>query len=228
MAALCLQVALCGPAYAFIPTLDAAQVGEAIRSGEAMSTTEGGYVLGNYLLRQYNADVILQANTPEVDGIVLSTPYERVRYEAYLDHLEQHPLGTARAAALAAKMAHTLSFRIYTHSPYAVDDEEEEWQQAYQKGQVQADPNRTKSYLDLFRSASLRVGNHLVMARPEIDGPYVDNFTLPNGRATFRNLGVLTYTFDTRGLPTQGSFTFSFKDSQGKPYSFTAPLQAYR
>ncbi|PJI52031.1 hypothetical protein CTI14_49360, partial [Methylobacterium radiotolerans] len=89
-----LALLLTGQATGVIPALNSTQVTAAKTEAEAMNIRESGYVLGSYLLKAYNQDVFLAANSPEVDGIVLSTPYEQVRYEAYLAHLENHPRTT--------------------------------------------------------------------------------------------------------------------------------------
>ena len=209
-------------------TLSAAQVEQARAAGAAMNVTDAGYQLGTYLLRQFNADVILRPDSPEVDGVVLSTPFEKVQYEAYLSHLEAQPLSAAQATALARQVSNTLSFRVYTHSPFAVDEEGEQWQLAYRTTPVTPPTQRERSYLDFFRPATLQVGTRTFTATPVIDGPYVDNFTLPSGRATFRNLGVVTYAFRGANLPTTGQFTLAFQDSQGKAYRVTGDLARYR
>lgn len=223
-----LTLLLGGTVYAVIPSLNQAQVSEATKAGEAMSVSDGGYVLGNYLLVQYTADVILRPDSPEVDGIVVSTPYEHLRYEAYLAHLEQKPLTSAQASDFAAKAAGKLTFRIYTHSPYAVDEEDEQWQMAYKTDKIQVNPDRPKSYLDFFKTATLTVSGKKYTATPVIDGPYMDNFTLPSGKATFRNLGVVFYTFNVGNLPASGPFTLSFKDTSGKAYNISSDLSKHR
>ena len=106
-------------------TLSPAVVTEALKAGEDMSIKEGGYILGSYLLKAYNQDVILRPNSPEIDGIVLGTPFERLRYESYLARLEGKPLTTAQASAFAQNLNGKITVRVYSHSPYSVADEEE-------------------------------------------------------------------------------------------------------
>lgn len=223
-----LSLMLTGSVEAVIPSLNSADTMQAKREGVAMSTKESGYVLGNYLLRAYNEDVILRPNTPEIDGIVLETPYEKIRYEAYLSKLEGQPLTDAGAATLAGTLAGKLTFRVYSHSPFAVEDEEEQWQLAYRTDKIAINPDKQKSYLDFFKAATLLVAGKTYTASPVVDGPYRDNFTLPSGEATFRNLGVVYYTFNVKNLPTKGNFTFKFEDSRGKAYNIQADLGSYR
>ncbi|UBV44162.1 hypothetical protein LAJ19_15260 (plasmid) [Deinococcus taeanensis] len=215
-------------ASAVLPALSAAQVQEAKQEGEAMNTRESGYVVGPYLVKSYNDDLILKPNSPEVDGVVLSTPFERLRYESYLAHLENKPLSDAQAAALARTYAGKLVFRVYSHSPYAVDDELEQWQQAYLTHKVTLTPNREKSYLDFYKPATLTVAGKTYTARPVVDGPYRDNFVLPSGQSDFRNLGVIFYAFDLPALPRSGTVTLSFTDSRGRAYRIQSDAGALR
>ncbi|GHF36719.1 hypothetical protein HNQ07_001287 [Deinococcus metalli] len=217
-----------GSVQAVSPTLTPAIVTEALKAGEAMSIQEGGYILGSYLLRAYNEDVILRPNSPEIDGVVLGTPFERLRYEAYLARLEGKPLTTAQATAFAQKLNHKITVRVYSHSPYSVADEEEQWQLAYKTDRIKANPDKEKSYLDFFKPATMTVAGRKYAASPSVDGPYRDNFTLPSGESDFRNLGVVSYTFDIPNLPASGPFTLSFKDSRGVPYTISGTLQQYR
>lgn len=210
------------------PTLTPATVTEALRAGEAMSIQEGGYVLGTYLLKAYNEDVILRPNSPEIDGIVLGTPFERLRYEAYLARLEGNPLTAAQATTFARTLDHKITVRVYSHSPYSVADEDEQWQLAYNADRIKANPDRAKSYLDFFKAATMTIGGRAYTAAPSVDGPYRDNFTLPSGEADFRNLGVVSYTFTVPNLPASGAFKLSFKDSRGVPYALSGDLKQYR
>ncbi|WP_029479064.1 hypothetical protein [Deinococcus frigens] len=219
---------LAGPVEAIIPNLNTANSIQAKLDGEAMNTRESGYVLGTYLLKAYNQDVILRPNSPEIDGVVLGTPYERLRYEAYLSHLEGKPITGARVGTMARTLADKLTFRVYSHSPFALDDEEEQWQLAYKTDKIKADPDKQRSDLDFFKSATLTIAGKTYTAKPVVDGPYRDNFTLPSGEATSRNLGVVFYTFDVKNLPPRGAFAFNFEDSRGKAYSIKSDLNSYR
>lgn len=193
-----------------------------------MSVREGGSVLGTYLLRAYNDDIILRPDSPEIDGVVISTPFERLRSEAYLARLEAKPLSGEQAATFARGLSGKLTFRVYSHSPYPVEEEEEQWQRAYRTDRISFDEDRAKSYLDFYKPATLTVAGRTYTARPVLDGPYRDNFTLPSGEADARNLGVVFYTFDARTLPTSGAFTLSFRDSRGKVYRLEGNLSQHR
>ncbi|MFC4454405.1 hypothetical protein [Deinococcus sonorensis] len=217
--------ALCaGSALALTPSLTVQQVAQAAQEGDAMFHKNGAYVWGSYLLKTYTEDIRLRVDSPEVDGIALGTPYERLRYASFLASFQDMALTPAQSVQLAGTLKNKLTFLVYTHSPRGVGEEEEQWQQAYHSGDVKPSANREHSYLDAYKAATLTVGGRTLQAQPQIDGPYRDQFTLPTGGADFRFLGVVQYTFDLTGLPAKGTATLRFSDSEGNRFSQTARL----
>ncbi|WP_161884078.1 hypothetical protein [Deinococcus alpinitundrae] len=219
---------LVSPAAALSPVLTPALTAQATKEGDTMSRNTGVYTWGPYLIKTYTDDIVLKVNSPEVDGIALGTPYERLRYESFLDTFQDMPLTPDQSAQFAQKWKNKISFLLYTHSPGPVAQEEELWQQAYNQGKATETKGREHSYLDLYQPATLTVAGKTLTAKPEIDGPYGDQFTLPAGTPQFRYLGVVHYTFDLTGLPTSGSVTLNFKDSGGKTYTQKADLSQLR
>ncbi|AWN22661.1 hypothetical protein DKM44_04945 [Deinococcus irradiatisoli] len=219
---------LTSSALALTPVLTPDLTAQAVKEGDTMSRDTGVYTWGPYLIKTYTEDVRLQPDSPEVDGIALGTPYERLRYESFIQTFQDRPLTTAQSAQFAQKWNNKISFLLYTHSPGPVSQEEELWQQAYNQGQATETKGREHSYLDLYQPATLTVGGKTLTAKPEIDGPYGDQFTLPAGTPEFRYLGVVHYTFDLTGLPTNGTVTLNFKDSTGKTYNQQANLSQLR
>jgi hypothetical protein len=225
LAAFVLTVACSGPGVALTSSLSVEQINQATQEGDTMYHRLGAYDWGNYLLKTYTDDVILAVNSPEVDGIAIGTPYERVRYESFLDSFQDMPLTLDNATVLADTLKNKVTFLIYTHSPRGVGEEEAQWQQAYHLGDVKPSDTREHSYLDAYKPATLIIGGHSLVAEPVIDGPYRDQFTLPTGGAEFRFLGVVKYTFDLSGVPTADRATLRFKDSAGKVFIQTANLK---
>jgi len=217
-------LAATGTVLALAPALNAQQVAQATKAGDTMFHQEGAYRWGNYLLKTYTEDVKLSDTSPEVDGIAIGTPYERLRYESFLASFQDAALTTPQATTLASSLKNKVTFLIYTHSPRGVDDEEEQWQQAYTQGKVKTSEERAHSYLDTYKAATLTAGGRTLSATPQLDGPYTDQFTLPTGGAQFRYLGVVRYTFDVSGVSPNSKVTLNFKDSLGKGYSQTANL----
>ena len=219
---------LASSAAALTPVLTPELIARATTEGDTMSRNTGVYTWGPYLIKTYTEDIVLKADSPEVDGIAVGTPYERLRYESFLDTFQDMPLTPGQAAQFAQKLNNKISFLLYTHSPGPVSAEEELWKQAYNQGKATETKGREHSYLDLYQPATLSVAGKTLTAKPEIDGPYGDQFTLPAGTPQFRYLGVVHYTFDLTGLPTSGSVTLNFKDSGGKAYTQQANLGQLR
>ncbi len=223
-----LALLLAGSSLALTPVLSQQQALQAAQAGDTMFHQNGAYVWGSYLLKTYTEDVRLRVDSPEVDGIALGTPYERLRYESFLASFQDQALTPAQTTSLARSLQNKVTFLLYTHSPRGVGEEEEQWQQAYNLGKVKPAANREHSYLDAYREATLSVGGRTLKAQPAFDGPYRDQFTLPTGGSDFRFLGVVRYTFDLAGLPTTGTATLTFKDSQGKVFTQKANLSQVR
>lgn len=212
-----------GSALAYVPVLDARLVDQAAQEGRALLSRESGYMLGPYLLASFNEGVRLQENSPEVDGIVVHTPYERVRYETYVAAYQGK---TTDAAAVARRVSNRLTFQVYTHSPQSIEEELEQWQKAY--GDTASPSGRERSYLDLYKGATLTVNGRTLQARADVDGPYRDQFTLPTGAGDFRFLGVVSYTFDLSGVGNASRATLRFTDSRGKAYTQDVDLSRLR
>jgi len=115
--------------------------------------------------------VVPRQNTPEIEGIVLTTPFEKMRYGASLSNLEGKPLTDARAETMAKTLAGTLTFRLCSHSPFAAEDEEEQWQLAHQADWVAVNPENQKIHLDFFKPATLTIAGWAYTAQPVVDGP---------------------------------------------------------
>ncbi|WP_189089909.1 hypothetical protein [Deinococcus ruber] len=216
-----------GAAGAIQEVLTAPEIAQANQDGSAMVTPSSAYLWGSYLLVSNSTGIKLAPNAPEVDGIAMGTPFERLRYEAYLSQYEGNPLDTARATAFARTLDHKLSFIVYTHSLKSVAEETEQWQQAYEKNPGARKSTRTASYLDVFKPATLTVNGRTLQASPQVDGPYQDQFNLANGDFDFRYLGVITYTFDLKSFPNARNVTLSFKDSAGRKYTQKIDLSQY-
>ena len=216
-------------ALAYSPVLSQAQVTQATQQGAAMVRPDGGYQWGPYLLLSSNTNGIrLAKNDTEVDGIALGTPFERLRYESYLSTYEQKPLTSTQAGAFARTQDHKLTFLIYTHSLKSVDEEEEEFQQAYNPKAGTEKPAREASYLDKYQRATLQIGGRTLSASPQVDGPYRDEFNLANGDFDFRFLGVIAYTFTIPRAVNAQQATMRFKDTTGRAYKQTVDLTKLR
>ena len=223
-----------GPALAFQPVLSTEEVQKALKEGSAMNTPRNGYILSDYLLKEYNDGLSLKPGDGEVDAIIVATPYERVRYFGYLESIQRKPVTDAALNAVVDRYKNKLTFVVFTHSPYTVDQEVEQWTKAYGSGKITDEEGHTRqrSYLDEYKEATLEVGGKTYTAKPSVDGPYTDIFSIQGSRPQSRFLGLIHYSFDLSDLAVSGKVSgtgrLSFKDSQGKTvYSETVDLGKY-
>ncbi|MBF6593593.1 MAG: hypothetical protein IVW51_03985 [Thermaceae bacterium] len=224
-------------ALAFQPVLSDQDVQKAAQEGIQMVTPRNGYILGNYLFKQFHDGIRLQKGEQEVDDIVVSTPYERVRYNGFIYAFQQKPFPLDTAKKIASELKNKITFSIYTHSTYSVDEELADYLKVYQdKAKAQGsdantDPNKQPSYLIAYSLATLEVGGKVYPAQKTYDGPFRDQFTIEGGKAEIHFLGVVHYTFDLRDLVNNGKIegqgVLRFSDSQGKEYSETVDLGSY-
>lgn len=210
------------PGLAFQAALTVEEVRKALDEGRAMNTPRNGYILSDYLLKEYNDGVSLKPGDGEVDAIIVATPYERVRYFGYLEALQRRPVTEAALNAVVERYRNKITFVVFTHSPYTVDQEVEQWVRAYGNARVQDEEGgtRQRSYLDEYKEATLEVGGKTYTAKPHVDGPYTDIFSVQGSRPQSRFLGLISYSFDLSELVRDGKVagggTLRFADSQGK------------
>lgn len=225
----CLSLAL-----AVQPNLTPQELQRAIRDGTAMNTPSNGYILKDYLLKEYNSGISLTPGAGEVDAVVVATPYERVRYYSYLEALQQRPMTPAKARSVLAQYRGKVTFVVFAHSPYTVDAEVEQFQRAYGNSSIKDEEGKTRqrSFLDNYKTATLQVGSKTYTARPSIDGPYTDIFSIQGSRPESRYLGLISYSFDLSRLAVGGKIggkgVLRFKDSLGKTqYTLDVDLSRY-
>ncbi|WP_027483516.1 hypothetical protein [Deinococcus pimensis] len=210
--------------------LSDAQIRQAMEAGRAMVSPQNGYLYPPYVLKEYTSGLRIDPNTPIVDAVTVGTPFERVRYDSYLVAYQRKPVQFATAQQVARANANRLTFVLYTHSPYSVEQELEAWQQAY----VQHAPGEAKvqrTYLDDFKPATLTVNGQTFTSRVRINGPFQDAFSI-KGKPEFRYLGVIFHEFDLTPLVRAGQLTgmadLRFKDATGRTYAERVDLARYR
>lgn len=227
---------LWGLSLAFAVQLDLSpqDLQRAIREGTAMNTPSNGYILKDYLLKEYNSGVSLKPGAGEVDAVVVATPYERIRYTSYLEALQQRPMTIAKARAVLGQYRGKVTFVIFAHSPYTVDAEVEQFRQAYGNTSIKDAKGHTRqrSFLDNYKSATLEVGDKTYTARPSVDGPYTDIFSIQGSRPESRYLGLISYSFDLGHQADGGRLgakgILRFKDSLGRTeYALDVELSRY-
>lgn len=213
---------------AYEPVLSAADTQRAIEVGTEMVSPNSGYRVQDYLLHEYIEDVRLRPNDPEVNAITLSTPFEALRYSAYVAKYQRKELSNEKAEQVTSETAHTLTANVYAHSPFTVEEELEQFLQAYEDD-AQGEDAQQQSFMDFYSDATLMIGNQTLTAKKVIDGPYQDQFSPFSGTPEFRFLGVVRYTFDLSGVATRGKQgILRFKDFSKRSYSDVIRFDDYK
>ena len=215
-------------ASAYEPVLRAADTQQAVRAGTEMVSPKSGYRVQDYLLHEYITDVRLRPDDPEVNAITLSTPFEALRYNAYVATYQRKELLPEEIEQVTAETAHTLTANVYAHSPFTVEEELAQFLQAYED-EAEGDAAEQQSFLDFYSDATLTIGDQTLRATKVVDGPYQDQFSPFSGTPEFRFLGVVRYTFDLEGVDTEGKRgTLTFSDFSKREYSDVIQFDKYR
>lgn len=185
-------------------------IGDAVASGAAMAQHGGGYAVGPYVV--YAAEDTLRVSDAAgpIEAVTVGTPYERLRYEAYLLAHQRKPFDRTAAAEYAATTATRLDFVVFLHS--------------------RADEGR--EFLSRYGGATLSAGG--TTATPsaiERTTPVTDTYLAPGERVVERWLGQVTYRFDLAANPAlvnASSATFSFVDDRGVAHAYPVGLARLR
>lgn len=140
-----------------------------------------------------------------VDAVVVETPYERVRYEAFLDALQGYPVSAAMTERMWREARDRVGFLVYAHSRSEFD----------------------RGFLSAFRPAVIALGDGQAVHDDGVVrfGPSDDFYDV----GTFREqrwVGSITYRFPVRSCTERGAVEFA--DGYGKRYDFSFDLRRYR
>ncbi|MER3483404.1 MAG: hypothetical protein C4332_09930 [Meiothermus sp.] len=204
-----------GLGLCFSPVLSSSEVQQALEGGQAMVKPNQGYSWKGYVLKEYSNGLDLELTSPEVDAVVVGTPFERVRYQSYLAAYAKTPLSEAQAQNYARQYRNRLEFIVFAHSP-------------------SADP-KEGDFLKRFGPARLVVQGYgpLRPTQTERFGPAQDFYNIRGKGNEFRFLGYVSYIFDLNALARKGmdlkalKGTLTFSDSTGKSYRLRVSLTGY-
>ncbi|HET9029983.1 MAG TPA: hypothetical protein VFN49_07380, partial [Candidatus Aquilonibacter sp.] len=112
-----IELAACVALHAFTPAL----AEQAAREGAAMADAHDAYGVRPWLIYQSKDPLRAVHGKAGVDAIVIETPYERVRYYAYLHRLQGDSLSHALEMQLYEQARDRLGFVVYAHSKAATD-----------------------------------------------------------------------------------------------------------
>jgi hypothetical protein len=168
-----------GAAGALDTTLDREAIEAAMAEGRSQAETEGqGYQVQDYVLWDRDRPLHISPDAPLVDAVIVSTPTERLLYEAYLQAFQGKDWSFEEAEALAEEVAGTVGFRVFAHAPSGGPED--------------------RDFLDRFGAARLVLedGPTLTSEVDQASNPATDFFITEDGRHVFRWLGTVSYRFD--------------------------------
>jgi hypothetical protein len=144
-----------------------------------------------------------------LDAVIVETPYERVRYEAYMQRLQALPVTPGRIEGWRRSASERFGFIVYAHS----------------RGEAKAE----ERFLAAFAPATVTLsdGTRLTAAERIVFGPSLDFYTV----GTFREqrwTGSLTYRFPLPPKNCKPNGTLAFADGRGRQYRFPFDLSKYR
>lgn len=175
----------------------------AASEGVAMADRHGGYNVRNWVAYQSRDPLRAVHGQSGVDAVIVETPFERVRYEAYLHRLQGDQITPTLVHNLFTQAENTLGILIYAHS----------------KG------DEDRGFLAAMQPATLTLSNGIVNQPSQTVrfGPSDDFYDVGDFRES-RWVGSVTYRY---ALPQcAGHEVVRLNDGRGETYMF--PYDATR
>jgi hypothetical protein len=189
-------------ALAIDTTLAPGTIDRAIAQGRGFASEHRGFVVAPYLLFGV-ADAVQIQDGEGVEAVELATPYEALRYRAFLSGFERSPMTPPMIAAFVVEARTHVDFVVYVHSRSEID---REFIAAFGAGTLTC-PDGANIASEVQRSTPIR-------------DVYV-NGTTP----TYRWCGQLRYRFAlTDALLRCDPATFAFADDRGRVYRVPVTL----
>lgn len=159
-----------------------------------MARTRGTYAVRPWVIYESRDPLRADHERADVDGVILETPYERVRYNAYLDALQGKALDAREIARLGDDARSMLGVLVYAHGK----DEQD------------------RRFLANFRRATLHTAGRTFEPRSIVRfGPSEDFYDVGSFREA-RFTGSVTFRFDEPACA--GPATAYFEDAYGRRY----------
>jgi hypothetical protein len=203
-------------AAAFTPELSESDIQEAVEAGTQMVSQRSGYHLQDWVLYGIADPLSILPGQGEVEAVIVATPFELLRYQAFLVAFQDKTFTAEQADALAAELKDTVSFQVFVHAP--------------------AEGDQYRDFLSGFTKASFTASDGTDLTPVKIDtfGPAQDFYNIPGGTVQIRYLGYVIYRFDLSSLNEPAgnlanlTGTFSLTDTTGQAYSYDVDLSKYR
>ena len=198
------------PARAIELSLSADAVAAAIGDGRAMAARGEGYTIGEYVLFGVDDAFHITGDDQTIEAVAVGTPFERLRFHAYLLAHEGRPNSDADTAQFLTAHRSTSELVVFVHSRSVADRE----------------------FMQHFGAGTLDAGGELRAAEVSSTDPVLDSYYRLDGSVLKRWLGVVTYRFDLRDdtalAGAAAPATFSFTDDRGGVHRYTLSLARYR
>jgi hypothetical protein len=198
------------PARAVDLTPSTASVAAAVADGRGMAARGEGYTIGAYLLFSVDDALRVIGDDQTIEAVAVGTPYERLRFHAYLLAHQGRPAAPADEAQFLAPYRGMLEFVVFAHSRASTD---REFMQHFGGGTLES-------------GGTSRDAVHVSSTDPAIDSYY-----RPDGTVVKRWLGQVTYRFDLRAdaalAASAAPATFSFTDDRGAVHRYSLTPGSY-
>ncbi len=196
-------------AAALTPVLSTNEITEAVAAGAALAKAGHGYPMSQYKLFAVKDTLSILPGQGALDAIVVATPYERLRYESYLNGYQHKAMSAHDIAGNLKGHAHSVEFIMFVHS---------------------ADSEK-RDFLGHIGAANVVLANGKTLGAPVYDrfGPTLDFYNVVGRGRELRWIGYVGARFALTGADAGGMHgTLSFSDDEGKRYHFPFDLSRYR
>jgi len=168
-----------------------------------------GYTFGPYVLFSSDDSMSVAGEKDPIEAIIVGTPYERLRFEAYVLAHQRKPFGGAVAANFASGQAGIIEFVLFLHG---------------RSGQG-------REFISLYGNATVTdaSGKQYAAEQTVRTTPVNDAYLGIGSSIVTRWLGQITYRFrlDPSLLP-QSQLTFAFTDDRGTEHRYPLALAKFR
>ena len=201
-----LIAALLGVVLCSLPPADASR---AARDGASLAAAHQPYGVRPWLLFESRDPLRAVHARADLDAVIVETPYERVRYEAYMQRLQALPLTPVQVEGWRRAASGRFGIIIYAHSRTAADAEQH--------------------FLAAFSPATFTLtdGTRLVSDERIVFGPSQDFYNVGTFREA-RWTGSLTYRFRDPPQTCKPKGALQFTDGRRRAYRFPLDLSKYR
>jgi hypothetical protein len=177
-------------------------VERAVTQGRQYASEHRGFVVAPYLLFGVSDAVQIQ-DGEQVEAVELATPYEAVRYRAFLSGFERTPLTQAALAAFVAQARTRVDLIAYVHSRSETDRE----------------------FITAFGAGALTCPDGSTIASTALRSAPVRDVYVNGTTPTYRWRGQIRYRFELNdALLRCDPATFVFSDDRGRVYRVPVDL----